>query len=148
MHPLMQDKNTVQTGPQLLVVDLLSRHNHHKNKNEEIPGMFITINVMALCTDILDCVRAKEIRLATLDNKHMCLLSEYVLHGWPSTNVEVQKELQPYWSFRNEIAVIDGIVMKGIRIIVPTSPQNKALNHLCLSHMDIDRTRLLACEPI
>ena len=39
---------------------------------------------------------AEEPRLPTLDDEHLGMLSEYVLHGWLSTKAEVQKELQPY----------------------------------------------------
>ena len=37
----------------------------------------------------------EEIRVVVLDDKHLGLLSEYVLHIQPSMKAEVQKELQP-----------------------------------------------------
>ena len=43
------------------------------------------------------------------------MLSEFILCGLPSTKAEVQKYLQPNWSFRHEIAVLDGIALKGRR---------------------------------
>ena len=43
------------------------------------------------------------------------MLLEYVFNGWPSRKAEVQ-DLQPYWSFRDEILIIDRITMKGRRI--------------------------------
>ena len=54
----------------------------------------------------------------------------------------VQKNLQPYWSFRDEMAIIDSIVMKGRRIIIPAVLQNQQLKHLLL------KTRLLICKTI
>ena len=65
------------------------------------------------CTDIPDCMTKEEIREATFYNECLGILPEHVLHGWPSMKAEVQKELQPYWVFRNEVFIIDGIVMKG-----------------------------------
>ena len=56
---------------------------------------------------------AEEIRLATLYDEHLGILSEYVLCIWPSTKVKMQKDLQPYWSFMDEIVIIDAITMKG-----------------------------------
>ena len=38
--------------PQLFIVVCLSRHNHKTLRNEEIPGMDITINAIEACTDI------------------------------------------------------------------------------------------------
>ena len=57
--------------------------------------MCMTINAIGTCLDIPNCM-TEEIKLATLDDEHLGILSEYVLCIWPSTKVEVQKELQSY----------------------------------------------------
>ena len=62
-------------------------------RDDEIPGMSIAINAIASGADIPDCMTTGEIRLATLDNEHLCILSEYILCGWPPTKPEVPKEL-------------------------------------------------------
>ena len=61
----------------------------------------------------------KEIRPANLDDEQLSMLSEYVINDWLSTNAEVQKEIQPYLQFRDKIVIIDGVAIKGKRIIVP-----------------------------
>ena len=66
-------------------------------------------------------------KIATLDGEHLGMLSELMLYSWPSTKTEVQKELQPYLLFRDEIAIIDRIAMKGKRIIVLAALQDKAV---------------------
>ena len=84
---------------QLFIADWLSRHSHETNRDEEIPGMYTTINAIESWMDIPDCVTAEEIRMATLDNEQLAILSEHVFCSWPSTKAEVQEELQPYWLF-------------------------------------------------
>ena len=69
--------------------------------------MCSTINTIESCMDIPDCMTEKEMRTAKVDNEHIGILAELVLHGWPSTKAEVWKKLQPYWSFRDDISVID-----------------------------------------
>ena len=59
--------------------------------------------------------------MAALDGENIGILSELILHSWPLNNAEVQKELQAYWFFRDEIALLDGIAMKGRRITVPAA---------------------------
>ena len=76
------------------------------------------------------------------------MLSKYVLYGWPSTEVEVQKEVWPYWFFGDEVSIIDRIAMKGILMTTATSLQKKGLDQLHLNHMGIEETRLLAYESI
>ena len=48
----------------------------------------------------------------------------------------------------DDLAVIDGIVMKGRCIIVPEELQKQALEQLHSNHMGIDKTRLQAFKSI
>ena len=76
--------------------------------------------------DIPDSRRGEEVRIATADEEHIGMLSEK-LHSWPSTKAWGTENLQPYCSYRNEIAIIGDTAMKGIIIIIiviPTSLQN------------------------
>ena len=43
---------------------------------------------------------------------------------------------------------MDGIAIKGRRIIIPTLSQNKAINHLHINYVGIENTKLLACESV
>ena len=56
---------------------------------------------------------ADKIRNATLEGGNMCTLLKYMMHGWLSTRADVIKEVQPYWSFTDEVLVIARIMMKG-----------------------------------
>ena len=67
-----------------------------------------------------------EIRHVTPEDDLIHGLTTYVMHGWPSTRAKAGKELQPCWSFRDEIAVIDGLVMKGRRSITLYFPAEKS----------------------
>ena len=88
-------------------------------KDEEIQGRCITINTTESCIDISDCTKVEEIKIATLVDEHIGMLSEPILCGWPLTKAETPKELQPYWPFRDEISIIDGSAMKVRRRIIP-----------------------------
>ena len=57
-------------------------------------------------------------------------------------------ELQPYWSYRDELAVIDGILLKDRCIIMPNSLREQLLNQLHTNHMGIEITKLLARECV
>ena len=53
-----------------------------------------------------------------LDDKHIDMLSKFVLSSWQLTKAEVQKDLQPYLSFSDEIPIIDGIAVEDRTIIL------------------------------
>ena len=57
-----------KAGPKLFIVDWLSRHNHSKNRDEEIPMMSLNINAIETCADIPECIMAEEIRYAILED--------------------------------------------------------------------------------
>ena len=44
-----------------------------------------TLNAIESCMDIPDCMTVEEIRITVLDDVHIGMLSELILHGWPST---------------------------------------------------------------
>ena len=91
---------------------------------------------------------AEEVRKTTLEDKYLNAVAELILHNSPSSKFEVQEELQPYWSFRDEIVVIDGIAIKGKRITVPASIQDKTLKQLHINHIGIVKLQMLACESM
>ena len=39
--------------------------------------------------------------------------TEYVMSGWPTTNKEVKPDCKPYWSFREEISICNGLLLKA-----------------------------------
>ena len=71
--------------------------------------------------EIPDCMSAEKFRSATIDDEHLRMLSEYVSCGWSSMRAEICKLIHLYWSFRDEIVVIDGIALKGERIMITVS---------------------------
>ena len=58
-------------------------------------------------------------RIAAQEYDELALLKHTITHGWPSTIREVPSEIQPYWIFREELTVEDGIILKGTHIVVP-----------------------------
>ena len=66
------------------------------------------------------------LRLATQEDDELVLLKHTITHGWPSTIKEVPNVLQPYWTFREELTVENGLVLKGTKIVIPIK-KHKAL---------------------
>ena len=75
--------------------------------------MYMNANAIEIYSEILECMTEEEIGCVTIDDDHISAHSTYVIHGWSSRRAQVIKEVQPNWSFRDEVAVIDDIAMKG-----------------------------------
>ena len=54
----------------------------------------------------------QDIRLATQEDDELALLKHTIVTGWPSTIREVPSEIQPYWTFREDLTMEDCIVLK------------------------------------
>ena len=48
--------------------------------------------------------------------------------------------IKPYFTFRDELAVVNGLILKGDRILIPKSLHEQCLKHLHKSHMGITET--------
>ena len=62
---------------------------------------------------------------ATKADPILCELRETILQGRPNTFREISKNLQPYWSYRDELVIENGILMKSAQIIIPKVMQSK-----------------------
>ena len=60
----------------------------------------------------------------------------------------MHSNLKPYWSYTDELAIIDGVLLKGRHIIIPTSLKQWVLDQLYSNHMGIEKTKLLAHESV
>ena len=60
--------------------------------------------------------------------------------GWPQNHTNVPVMALPYFSFRDELAVLDGIIYKGSRLIVPAKVRPNILRKLHTSHQGVAAT--------
>lgn len=82
------------------------------------------------------------LRRATLNDRLLGRVLNYVRNGWPSEN-EI-KELQPYFNRRKEIYEELDCVMWGHRVIIPEKCRERVLAELHDTHMGIVKTKSLA----
>ena len=61
---------------------------------------------------------------------------------------QLHLDIRPYLSYKDDLAVIDGIVMKGRCIIIPKVLKQQTQDQLHVNHMGIEKTKLLVFESI
>ena len=64
-----------------------------------------------------------QLRVSMQADDELALLKHNIMQGWPSSIKQVPLVLQPYWTFREELTVEDGLILKGTRIVIPTKQQ-------------------------
>ena len=83
---------------------------------------------------------------ATVQDERLQQLKSLIISGWPDTKDQLYQNINPYWSFKDDLAVIDDVIMKGRCIIVLEVLKQQALDQLYINHMGIEKTKLLVHE--
>ena len=65
--------------------------------------------------------RLDEIRVATERNESLSCLKNTNLKGWPPNKDAVPNSLTPYFSYRDEQTVQDGVILRGERVVIPAA---------------------------
>ena len=72
---------------------------------------------------------------------------EYIIPGWLESKNQLPQDIRTYWTFRDDMAVIDGAVIKGRCIVIPEALQQQVLEQLHINHMGT-KNKLLECKSV
>ena len=122
---------------EMLLADGLSRLPSKKDK--EVIDLDIKVDLVQFSTEKLT-----QIRQATNADPILCKLKVWILKGRPESCRQLNKDLQPYWFYRDELSIENGVLLKGYRILIPNSMQPKILEKLHNGHQGSDKCKLRA----
>ena len=131
-----------QPGTKLHLSDALSRLTSHNDnsKANAIPGLDISVHDVEVFTEmsVLSLAKIKKVTEADPDLK---TLKQYINDGFPENKADCLESLRGYFNFREELAIIDGLILKGHRCVIPSALHDEALKLLHRSHMGIVKTK-------
>ncbi len=131
-------------GKDLLVADTLSRSSL-LNSGSEIPSNEINCYVHNIIDEYpISNTMKKKIASETDSDVLSKLLKGYIINGWPSQRRDVEQEVRFYFNQREELTILDDMIMKGIRIVVPKSLRPEMRNLLHTGHLGIEKNRQCA----
>ncbi|XP_064469795.1 uncharacterized protein LOC135384527 [Ornithodoros turicata] len=59
------------------------------------------------------------IRHATIEDEHLQTIIAYCCNGWPPSRRHLSRELQPYWDCQDELHFEQGLLFRGMRLVIP-----------------------------
>ena len=71
-----------------------------------------------------------------------------VKRGWPSDKALLPPEIRPYWSFRDEISIHEGILLKSDQVIIPSLLRQEMLTKIHKAHQGADSSIRRARETL
>ena len=85
-----------------------------------------------------------QLQIETASDPVLQQLKQFTLTGWPQQTQQIPLAVKPYFAIRGEITYNEGLLLKGQRIIIPTSvrPTMKEIIHQ--GHNGIARCKIRA----
>ena len=71
-------------------------------------------------------------------------LRKVIFKGWPDQRKEAPAAVQEYWNYRDELAIEDGLIVKGERNVMPRSMIPDILEQLHSAHQGGEKMKLCA----
>ena len=76
------------------------------------------------------------------------ILKYIIQQGWPKTIKKVPPEIQKYWTFREELTIEDGLILKGMRIVIPERKRGEILKQIHEGHLGLNKCQMQAKETV
>ena len=129
-------------GSEMVLPDTFSRLS--QADTNEMPGLKIEINSLVEISDS----RLKQLKQETESNSTMKKLKIMVENGWPSSIKKVDPEIRTFWSLRDDISLLEGLLLSGSRIIIPSESRKRTLSSIHEGHQGETKCLLRAKEAV
>ena len=121
-------------GKSITVADTLSRNGARDGNVSNEIGLDVYVDAILKQMPVFD-EKLEEIRKTIKDDNELQELQKYVQRGWPNAPKDLPATIRPYWNYRDEITVIDGIVFKSRKIIIPKALRSEMLGRIHTGHI-------------
>ena len=110
----------------------------HNRQVPEIPGMYILVNDVTLThPSKLDVIRDHMKKVEDL-----LVLRDMILRGWASNRSALTATLLPDWTYNDELACYNGVILKEDRVVIPYSIVSQVLKYIHRDNIGIKKSRL------
>ena len=127
-------------GKEIPLADALSRVT--PCPGDEIRGINVTVHEMH--TYLASPTRLSQVREETARDVEMASLRDVISEGWPDERAKCPPHLLKYWTYRDELGIEDGIIMKSAKIMIPPSLRPAIREQIHYGHQGIEKCHLRA----
>lgn len=87
--------------------------------------------------------RLLELKQAQQADEMLRQVAQYCQEGWPD-EIKHDMALKAYWAVSADLTIAGGLLLKGTRLVIPTSMQTDVLNKIHAGHQGITKCRARA----
>ena len=107
----------LKPGKEIPVAETLSRL--HFNEVDDIHEAF-DAQVHLVVTNLPD-QKMLDLQASTASDPNVQQLIAVIKEGWPDHRNSCPPSVKPFWNYRDELSVMEGLVFKGERIVIPVA---------------------------
>ena len=82
-----------------------------------------------------------KVKHATAEDQSLRILSKTIKYGWPETKVQTPVSIRAYWDVRDELSELNGVVLRGKRIVILPSMRKEMLERIHHGFMGIEKSK-------
>ena len=131
-----------QPGAQMHLSDAISRLlTHDKNEGKTIANLGVSIHAIEELAGF-NSLSVDKICQHTTKDQTMQMLIQHINEGFPESSTKLPDSIKAYFSFRDELTICNGIILKGHnRIVIPESLRPQVINILHnKAHLGLNKT--------
>ena len=139
---------TYTPGKHMLTADHLSRSplsESEENKFQE--EIFCHVHSITSNWSTTDN-RLQKIREGTQKDINLKYAFDYTIQGWPFYKEDVKLAAREFFGVRGELSVVDGLLLRDSRIVIPFEMRKEILNIIHEGHQGISKCRQLANQMV
>ena len=85
--------------------------------------------------------RLKQLEGETLNDRTLQRVASYITQGWPKSRNHLSPELKPYYNLRDELNVVNNLILKGNKIVILSTLIKEMKQILQTDDLGIERTK-------
>ncbi|KAJ2949202.1 hypothetical protein O0L34_g6147 [Tuta absoluta] len=135
-------------GKLMFIADTLSRAATEKGSDDDVQ-QDVTVHVNLLMENIsVSPEKIKKIKEETQKDDSLVKVQECYERGWPVNKKGLHVAATQYWTVKDDIHVVNGIVFRNNQIVVPRSLRKEVLDRIHEGHLGIEKCKKRARDVV
>ena len=125
-------------GRQNVIADALSRlPRDNPDSCLDLFDIHVSLN-----SNTLSPITIHELREETSKDDKLEELAKLINEGWPARMNLISDPMRAFWNLRHELSIIDGVIYRGEKFVIPGSLQNRIITFAHEGHLGISKTKI------
>ena len=137
---------TYRRGKNMFLSDALSRlrtHRHRADPPLETQKIEVHSAEVGASTS-----RVQQIGHETQNDPTLRDVYQYIKQGWPDTAETLPDDCKVFYHLRDELSILDNIIIRGSRIVIPEKLKNEVMSRLHGAHQNAEKMTALAKHSV